>query len=198
MLTLCDPMDCSLPGSSLLGILQARMLEWVAISFSRASSWPGQGSNLCLLCLLHWEAGSLPLTPSVKPQVGTWIPLVLPMNHIHLSKETVWLYDISPLMLTNILWQRFWLEYNTIHMQFTTYFLEVSTILFHIPNFSAIVFPSERALTSNFPVCVPGTIFIMYPVILAEPSVLSFPINLSSLSILSLQVHYHLFPLPHL
>ena len=32
--TLCDPMDCSLPGSSLHGILQARVLEWVAISFS--------------------------------------------------------------------------------------------------------------------------------------------------------------------
>ena len=34
--TLCDPMDCSLPGSSLHGILQARVLEWVAISFSNA------------------------------------------------------------------------------------------------------------------------------------------------------------------
>ena len=37
---LCDPMDCSLPGSSVHGILQARTLEWVAISFSRGSSWP--------------------------------------------------------------------------------------------------------------------------------------------------------------
>ena len=36
--TLCDPMDCSLPGSSLHEILQARVLEWVAISFSRGSS----------------------------------------------------------------------------------------------------------------------------------------------------------------
>ena len=33
-LTLCDPVDCSLPGSSVPGILQARILEWVAISFS--------------------------------------------------------------------------------------------------------------------------------------------------------------------
>ena len=39
-LTLCDPMDCSLPGSSVHGILQARILEQVAISFSRGSSWP--------------------------------------------------------------------------------------------------------------------------------------------------------------
>ena len=39
-LTLCDPMDCSLPGSSVHGILQARILEWVVIPFSRGSSWP--------------------------------------------------------------------------------------------------------------------------------------------------------------
>ena len=37
-LTLCDPMSCSLPGSSVHGILQARVLEWVAIPFSRESS----------------------------------------------------------------------------------------------------------------------------------------------------------------
>ena len=38
--TLCDPMDCSLSGSSIHGILQAGILEWVAISFSRRSSQP--------------------------------------------------------------------------------------------------------------------------------------------------------------
>ena len=36
----CDPMDCSSPSSSVHGILQARILEWVAISFSRGSSRP--------------------------------------------------------------------------------------------------------------------------------------------------------------
>ena len=40
-LTLCDPMDCSPPGSSVHGILQARILEWVALLFSRGSSQPG-------------------------------------------------------------------------------------------------------------------------------------------------------------
>ena len=39
-LTLSDPMDCSLPASSAHGILQARILEWVAIPFSRRSSQP--------------------------------------------------------------------------------------------------------------------------------------------------------------
>ena len=42
--TVCDPMDCSPPGSSIHGILQARKLEWSAISFSRGS-FPTQGLN---------------------------------------------------------------------------------------------------------------------------------------------------------
>ena len=46
--TLCNPMECSPPGSSVHGILQARILEWVAIPFSRGSS-PTQGLNLSLL-----------------------------------------------------------------------------------------------------------------------------------------------------
>ena len=48
---LCCPMDCSLPGSSVHGIFEARILEWVAIS-SGGSSQP-QGSNLGLLRLLY-------------------------------------------------------------------------------------------------------------------------------------------------
>ena len=38
--TLCDPMDCSLPGSSVHGIFQAIVLEWIALSFSKESSQP--------------------------------------------------------------------------------------------------------------------------------------------------------------
>ena len=38
--TLCDPMDCSLPGSSVHGLLQIRILEEVAVTFSRGSSQP--------------------------------------------------------------------------------------------------------------------------------------------------------------
>ena len=50
---LCNPMDCSPPGSSVHGILQARILEWVAMPSTRGSSQPLQGSNPHLLHLLH-------------------------------------------------------------------------------------------------------------------------------------------------
>ena len=44
--TVCDPMDCRPPGSSVQGILQVRILEWVAISSSRGSSRPRDGTHV--------------------------------------------------------------------------------------------------------------------------------------------------------
>ena len=64
--TLCDPRDCSPPGSSVHGIIQARTLEWVAI-FLLQGNFPTQRSNLPLLWLLHWQADSL---PRGKPSYG--------------------------------------------------------------------------------------------------------------------------------
>ena len=70
-LTLCNPMDYNLPGSSAHGIFQARTLEWVAISLSRGSSQPkDQTLFSCILCtgrrILYdwatWEAHSDPVT----------------------------------------------------------------------------------------------------------------------------------------
>ena len=50
--TLGDPMDCSPPGFSVHGILQARVLEWVATSFSRGSSWPRDRIHVfCISCI---------------------------------------------------------------------------------------------------------------------------------------------------
>ena len=65
-LALCDPMDYSLPDFSILGIFQARVLERVAISFSRGS-FPTQGSNLGLL---HCRQDALPSEPPRKPSTG--------------------------------------------------------------------------------------------------------------------------------
>ena len=61
-LTLCYPMDCSLPGSSVHGIFQARILEWVAISFSRRSSQPRDQTQVsCVVgrCFTIWATGEV-------------------------------------------------------------------------------------------------------------------------------------------
>ena len=55
--TLCDPMECSPPGSSVHGIHQTRILEWVAISFSRGSSQPRDGTQVSYIagrCFNLW------------------------------------------------------------------------------------------------------------------------------------------------
>ena len=60
--TLCDHTDCSLPGSSVHGILQAKIREWVALSLSRGSSQPRDQSRVSC------TAGRLPSEPPGKPQ----------------------------------------------------------------------------------------------------------------------------------
>ena len=61
-LTLCDPMNCSLPVSSVYGISQARILEWVAISFSKGSSWSRERTSF-----LYWQVDSLSLNHLGSP-----------------------------------------------------------------------------------------------------------------------------------
>ena len=77
-LTLCNPMDCSLPGSTIHGILQARILEWVAISFSRGSSWGRDWT--CVSCalqedfyLLSWRWGACFLLFIVQLLSHIWL-----------------------------------------------------------------------------------------------------------------------------
>ena len=52
--TLCDPMGCSLPGSSIRGVFQARILEWVSISFSRRASWPRDWTRVSRIVGRHF------------------------------------------------------------------------------------------------------------------------------------------------
>ena len=53
-LTLCDTMDCSLPASSIHGIFQAGILKWVAVSFSRGSSWPRDRTQVSHIAGRHF------------------------------------------------------------------------------------------------------------------------------------------------
>ena len=92
--TLCDPMDRSLPGSSVHGLLQTRILEWVVIPLLQGI-FQDQGSNLHLLCLLHWQAGSLWLAP-----VGV-------LSHV-LFLETPWTIDHQAPLSLEFPKQEFW------------------------------------------------------------------------------------------
>ena len=88
--TLCDPMDCSPPGSSVHGIFQARISECVAISSSRGSSQPRDGTRApCISCLgrqilyhcATWEARGRRHTPSkVLPSLECIIHFRLQMQ----------------------------------------------------------------------------------------------------------------------
>ena len=98
---LCDPLDCSPPGSSVHGILQARILEWVAMSCSRGV-FPTQGSNQCLSRLLYLQAGSLPLAPPVAapyhPACSSPNPHLIPSLHSSISGRLL-IFPFPPLFL---------------------------------------------------------------------------------------------------
>ena len=66
--SLCNLMDCSHPGSSVHGIFQARILEWVAVSYFKGI-FPTQGSDLGLLCFLRQQTDSLPPYHLGSPKV---------------------------------------------------------------------------------------------------------------------------------
>ena len=65
-LSLCHPMDCSLPGSSIHGILQTRILD--GLPCSPPGDLPDPGIDLASLCPLHWQVGSLPSLLHGKPR----------------------------------------------------------------------------------------------------------------------------------
>ena len=78
--TLCDLMDCSPPGFPVPGILQARTLEWVAISFSNAWKWKVKVKSLSHVQLLAtpWTAAHQAPPPMGFPRQGYWSGVPLP------------------------------------------------------------------------------------------------------------------------
>ena len=81
-LTLCNLMDCSLPGSSVHGILQARILEWVAMPSSRGSSGP-RNQNPNLLCLLL-----------CRQILYSWATVEAP-QHLYCKMNSKWLLKLA-------------------------------------------------------------------------------------------------------
>ena len=97
--TLCDPMDCSPPGSSVHGIFQARVLEWIAISFARGSSWPRDRTRVSCTagrCFTVWATRE-----SHKGSIEIWTRItgfrVQSANHYTMEPTTS--ISLSPLFL---------------------------------------------------------------------------------------------------
>ena len=110
-LTLCDPIDCSPPGSSVCGIFQARILELGCHALLQGL-FPTQGSNLSLICLLHRQTGSLPPLPPGKPPVSHTLWLKE-------KKRIVWWHKI--IIRTIIKW---W-----VHSYHSRFFIQTKSLL---------------------------------------------------------------------
>ena len=74
-LILCDSMDCSPPGSYVHGILQASILEWVAISFSRGSSWPRYWTQVSRMAGGYFTVWATREAPTLRKQFLNSEPL---------------------------------------------------------------------------------------------------------------------------
>ena len=126
--TLCDPIDGSPPGSAIPRILQARTLEWVAISFSNAWKWkvkvttqscltlrphglqptrllrpwdfPGKSTGVGCHCLFHLPAwrGIKPTFPAVEGEVLTTAP----------RGESLWFYILNPVLYWDLVMGNLW------------------------------------------------------------------------------------------
>ena len=100
-----DPMDCSPPGSSVHGILQARTLEWVAISFSRGSSWPRD--QTCISWFSCTAGGFFTTEPPGKPGFCCYSPQILwQLETQPFSENIQWRKD-------NLLNKWFWKNWST-------------------------------------------------------------------------------------
>ena len=110
--TLCDPMDCSPPGSPVPGIPQARTLEWVAISFSNAGKWKVKAKSLSRAQLLAtpWTA-AYQAPPSMgfsRHEYWSGLPLPSPKASLGLTKWNSFLHGLSRFTQTGFKKSLFW------------------------------------------------------------------------------------------
>ena len=97
--TLCDPIDCSLPDSPVSGILQARTLEWVAISFSNGWKWKVKVKSLSRVRLFTTPWTAAHQTPSSmgfsRQEYWSGLPLPSPrVNTKDVQNQTKLVYDL--------------------------------------------------------------------------------------------------------
>ena len=81
-LTFCDTMDCSLSGFSIHGIFQARVLKWVAISFSSGSSWPRDQTRVSCMAGRRFTLWAAREAPGIYDIVSAFIFKALKLDEI--------------------------------------------------------------------------------------------------------------------
>ena len=97
-LTLCHPVDCSLPGSSVHGILQVRILEWVAMPSSKGSSRPKYQTHI--FCIFGSTSGFFITEQLGKPYIMEWYSAtkkneIMPFASIWMQLELIILNKVS-------------------------------------------------------------------------------------------------------
>ena len=107
-LTLCDPRDCSLPGSFIHGVFQARVLEWVATSLSRRSSWPRDWTRVSCSVGRHFTTREVTVQGPLKS--CPWISRQRPSYAALCESASPWSQSLPPPLLTLLCWLLFpWL-----------------------------------------------------------------------------------------
>ena len=104
--TLCDPMDCNLPGSSVHGILHTSILDWLAISFSRESSWRHQTHIFCISCVGRWEKAVAPHSSTLAWKIPWTVEpgRLQSMGSLRVGQD--WVTSLS--LFTFMHWRRKW------------------------------------------------------------------------------------------
>ena len=145
---LCDPLDCSPPGSSVLGISQTRILEWLAISFSRGSSQlRDQIRVFCIFCI---AGDTLPLSHQGSPiyihthththththnytQISTWGVLSFILTSWSIIYWSILPYILTCLLLTQMMSEK-WKEFinSPLPILFLLFFIKICTMQIHV------------------------------------------------------------------
>ena len=149
-LSLCDPMDCSCPGSSVNGILQARILEWVAKPSSRGSSQPRIKPRSSTL-----QADSLLSEPPGKP-MNTGVGSLSLLRGIFPTQELSWGLLHCRQILYRLSHQGSWDHMVGLFLIFWDSSVLFSTVA--VP----VYIPSTRQKISLFSTCLPAFVILAF------------------------------------
>ena len=139
---LCNPMDCSPPGSSVHEIYKARILEWIAIPFSRGSSQPGDRSHVSCIA-----GGLITSEPPGKP---TGVPLIITLYQFQF-RETDGQFPCDGQFSLSITNSQSLLKLISIQLMPSNHYILCHPLLLPLIFPSIRVFSNESALLIRWP-----------------------------------------------